>query len=81
MAYAADLYALEAHLVESAVALGDQYLMSVHVRWELVSEAVAMTGELPQDFIPAVHAIRAAIGGAIGEADAKRLEGNLQSLG
>ena len=81
MAYAADLYALEAYLVESAVALGDQHLMSVHVRWELVSEAVAMTGELPQDFIPAVRAIRAAIGGAIGEADAKRLEGNLQPPG
>ena len=81
MAYAADLYALEAYLVESAVALGDQHLMSVHVRWELVSEAVAMTGELPQDFIPAVRAIRAAIGGAIGEADAKRLESNLQPLG
>ena len=78
MAYASDLYALEGYLVESAIALGDTFLMTVTIRWELITEAIAMMADLPQEFAPAVEAIRAAVAAAVGEAEWSRLSDTLQ---
>ncbi|MCH1448117.1 MAG: hypothetical protein L7U42_05385, partial [Candidatus Nanopelagicales bacterium] len=78
MAYASDLHALEGYLVESAIALGDTYLMTVTIRWELITEAIAMMADLPQEFAPAVEAIRAAVAAAVGEAEWSRISDTLQ---
>ena len=78
MAYASDLYALEGYLVESAIALGDTFLMTVTIRWELITEAIAMMADLPQEFAPAIEAIRAAVAAAVGEAESSRLSDTLQ---
>lgn len=72
-AYDSDLLALEGYLVESALAAGDELLLTVTVRWELVTTALGQVAALPQGFLAAVGVIRAAMAGAFPSADAQRL--------
>lgn len=76
-AYAADLASTEAYLVESAAAAGDTLLMTVISRWTLISDAISRMSGLPADFTIAVASVRAAILGALNEADALRLRSQL----
>lgn len=72
-AYKGDFTALEAYLVDSAVASGDRDLMTVVIRWDLAVQAVSEIPGLPDDFSAAVGLIRTAIVSGLGEADGRRL--------
>lgn len=72
-AYQGDFTALEAYLVDSAVATGDRDLLTVTIRWDLAVQAVSDVPGLPDDFSQAVSVIRSAIVAGIGEPDGRRL--------
>lgn len=72
-AYQGDFTALEAYLVDSAVAAGDRDLLTVTIRWDLAVHAVSEVAGLPDDFSRAVSVIRTAIVSGVGEADGRRL--------
>ncbi len=72
-AYDADLLALEGYLVESAAAVGDPYLFTAVIRWELATQAVAGLPGLPDGFLAAVARIRDTLASALGDADGQRL--------
>lgn len=77
-AYDSDLSALEAYLVESAVAAGDPHLLTVTVRWELAIHALSSLPGLPEGFITAVGRIRDTLAASLGDADGARLRASLQ---
>lgn len=77
-AYDSDFHGLEAYLVESAQAAGDTQLLTVIIRWELASHAVAALPGLPDGFLAAVHLIRDALASGLGDADGARLRQALQ---
>lgn len=77
-AYDSDFHSLEAYLVESALATGDTHLLTVLIRWELASHAVAALPGLPDGFQAAVHRIREAITSGLGDADGARLRNALE---
>jgi hypothetical protein len=72
-AYESDFAALEGYLVESALAVGDTYLLTVTIRWVLATEAVAALPALPEDFSGAVELIRGAMSSGLSDTDAHRL--------
>ena len=69
----ADMLTLEAYLVESAVAIGDEQLSTVGVRWELASAALRLLPEIPTDVVAAVALVRTTVVQALGQADGARL--------
>lgn len=71
-AYDADSWALSAYLVESAMSVGDEDLLSVTTRWELVNAALEGLPSLPTDFDAAVGLLRATVMLELGEADGAR---------
>ena len=73
LAYEADFKALEAYLVDSAMAAGDADLFTVTMRWDLADQAVGTLPGLPADFSAAVTAIRGVLSVGLGEADGQRL--------
>jgi len=76
-AYEADFLGLEAYLVESALAAGDDMLLTVVIRWELAVHAVSSLPGLPDSFVAAVGRIRDAMAAGLGDADGARLRGSL----
>lgn len=72
-AYDADFLALEGYLVESAVAAGDVALLTVVIRWELATAAIAAMGGMPEVFVAGVGSIRRALASALVDADAQRM--------
>lgn len=72
-AYQGDFAGLDAYLVDSAVAVGDDSLLTVTIRWDLAVEAVSELPGLPEDFSKAIAVIRGTVAAAIGEADGRRL--------
>ena len=79
-AYDSDFRSLEAYCVESAMAVGDEQLLSVEIRWELVVQAMAEVAGLPEEFSSAVAVVRAAMSRALGEPDASRLLASMPSV-
>jgi hypothetical protein len=79
-AYESDFLALEAYLVESALAVGDTSLFTVVTRWALATYSVSELRGLPSDFTDAVNAIRAALADGLGEADGARMRDALIAL-
>lgn len=76
-AYQSDFAGLDAYLVDSAVAVGDDSLLTVTIRWDLAAHAVNELPGLPDDFTRAIAVIRGAIAAGIGEADGRRLVASL----
>jgi hypothetical protein len=72
-AYHGDFAGLDAYLIDSAVAAGDDSLLTVTIRWDLAVNAVSDLPGLPDDFSQAVAVIRGTIATALGEADGRRL--------
>lgn len=72
-AYDSDAWSLSAYLVESALAVGDEALLTVTTRWELVNAGLESLTSLPADFAAAVAVLRATVDAALGEADGARL--------
>jgi len=79
-AYESDFLAMEAYLVESAVAAGDTALFTVVTRWALATHAVSEMQGLPSDFTDAVNAIRVVLSDGLGEADGARMRDALIAL-
>lgn len=79
-AYDSDFRSLEAYCVESAVAVGDEQLLTVEVRWELAVHAMAEVAGLPEQFASAVAVVRAVMSRALGEPDASRLVASMPSV-
>lgn len=79
-AYEADFAGLDAYLVESAMAVGDIALLTVTIRWDLASQAVADLPGLPDDFAGAVGAIRGAVASRVGDSDGGRLLSTLEQI-
>lgn len=79
-AYDSDFRSLEAYCIESAAAIGDEQLLSVEVRWELVVQAMAEVAGLPEEFASAVAVVRAAMSRALGEPDASRLVASMPTV-
>lgn len=73
LAYESDFKALEAYLVDSAVAVGDDDLFTVTMRWDLAVRSVTGLHGLPDDFSAAVMTIRGVLSAGLGEADGARL--------
>lgn len=78
-AYDSDLTALEAYLVESALAAGDVHLLTVTARWELAMHAMGALPGLPEGFLAAVGRIRDTLAASLGDADGQRLRAALQA--
>lgn len=72
-AYEADMLTFEAYLVESAIAIGDEELATVGVRWELASAALRALPQVPADVVGAVSLVRTTVVTALGQADGARL--------
>ena len=79
-AYDSDFRSLEAYLVDSAVAAGDDGLLTVDARWELAAHAMGEVPGLPADFVGAVAAVRGALAVGLGEPDATRLAAMLPTV-
>jgi hypothetical protein len=79
-AFESDFLGLEAYLVESAMAVGDEALLTVVTRQLLAGRAVADLTNLPADFMDAVSDIRGALADGLGKADGARLRDVLVAL-
>jgi hypothetical protein len=79
-AYQADLAAFEAYLVESAVAVGDQDLMTVGLRWDIAAESIAQMPGLPRDLEGATEAIRTVLAKSVGPVEAERIQQALEPV-
>lgn len=73
-AYESDFLSLEAYLAESAWVLGDTWLLTALVRWDLATRAVSEVTRLPDGFVDAVAMVRRAMTAALGDADGARLD-------
>ena len=76
----ADLHSLDAYLVESAMAVGDDALLTVIARGELATAAVGAVAGLSHDFVAAMGVLRQAMTAALGEADGARLRRTFASV-
>lgn len=72
-AYQADLAAFEAYLVEAARVVGDNFLITVDLRWALASEAISRIPALPADVASASATIRDVLASTVGPVEADRL--------
>lgn len=72
-AYAAEMCALEAYLVQTAMETGDQYLLTTRAWWDVIAAAISQIPGLPHDFQGSVAMIRGAILSSLGEPAASRL--------
>lgn len=76
-AYDSDFSILEGYLIESALAVGDTFLLTVTIRTDLVNGAISELAGLPEDFVRAVGTLRDAMASALNEADGERLRSML----
>lgn len=72
LSYRSDMLSLESYLVDSAETAGDHGLWTVELRWELGKCAMSEIGGLPDEFHPAVIAVRQALARELGEPDGTR---------
>lgn len=79
-AYSSDFHSLEGYLVESALASGDDALLTFSMRRDLVDAAIADLPGLPSEFAQAADIVRRAFCGALNQSDADRLARRFISL-
>ena len=73
-AYEADMLTLEAYLVESAVLVGDEFLLTVQLRWDFATTAVTRLASVPDDVVDASSLVRHTLVRSLGSGDGRRLE-------
>ena len=73
-AYEADMLTLDAYLVESAAAIGDDLLFTVQLRWDYAAAAVTRLASVPADLDAAVALVRRTLARSLGAGDGARLE-------
>lgn len=72
-AWQADWATFEAYLIEAALQVGDQSLITVEMRWLLATEAIAKIPALPTDFTQAVSTVRGRMLDSLGTIEGQRL--------
>lgn len=73
--YHADLSTFEAHIIDSALAAGDDYLSSAEAVWLLGCDAVKRIPSLSPDLTLASQTIRKTLSAVVGVVDSDRLRG------
>lgn len=73
-AYKADMAIYEAYLLEAAVAVGDDVLMTVDLRWELACMQITSLPSLPSGYVEATTLIRDKLKGTVSPTEADTLD-------
>ena len=73
-AYQSDMAIYEAYLLEAALAVGDEFLMTVDLRWELAYMQITSLPSLPWDYEEATTLIRAKLKGTVSPTEADTLD-------
>lgn len=74
MLWQSDWAAFEAYLLDAAMAVGDEFLVTVELRWELARQAATGLSGLSPDLVAAADSIRAMLASAVDPAEVDRLE-------
>jgi hypothetical protein len=77
----ADLASFEAYLLEAAHAVGDTYLTTVDLRWDLATAAVGNLDLLDEDVPTGLARLREALVGVVGAAEAEALRATFEPVG
>lgn len=73
-AYQSDMAVYEAYLLEAARAVGDEFLMTVDLRWELAYMQITSLPSLPAGYLEATTLIRAKLKGTLSPTEADTLD-------
>jgi hypothetical protein len=73
-AYQSDMAVYEAYLLEAARAVGDEFLMTVDLRWELAYMQITSLPSLPSDYLEAPTLIRQKLKGTVSPTEADTLD-------
>ena len=73
-AYQSDMGVYEAYLLEAARAVGDEFLMTVDLRWELAFKQISSLPSLPMDYQEATFLIREKLKGTVSPTEADTLD-------
>lgn len=73
-AYQSDMAIYEAYLLEAALAVGDEFLMTVDLRWELAYLQITSLPSLPWDYEEATTLIRSKLKGTVSPTEADTLD-------
>ena len=73
-AYHSDMAVYEAYLLEAARAVGDEFLMTVDLRWELAYMQITSLPSLPSNYLEATALIRQKLKGTVSPREADTLD-------
>jgi hypothetical protein len=80
-AYQSDMAVYEAYLLEAARAIGDEFLMTVDLRWELAYMQITSLPSLPSGFLEATTLIREKLKGTVSPTEADTLDERFLAVG
>ncbi|MBA2389409.1 MAG: hypothetical protein H0V67_04045 [Geodermatophilaceae bacterium] len=81
MLWQSDWAAFEAYLLDAALAVGDEFLVTVELRWALACQGATQLAELPSCPVAAARTIRSMLMNAVDPAEGVRLEQRFEPLG
>ena len=80
-AYQSDMAVYEAYLLEAARAVGDDFLMTVDLRWELAYMQITSLPSLPSNYLEATTLIREKLKGTVSPTEADTLDQRFLAIG
>jgi hypothetical protein len=80
-AYQSDMAVYETYLLEAARAVGDEFLMTVDLRWELAYMQITSLPSLPSDYLEATTLIRQKLKGTVSPTEADTLDERFLAVG
>jgi hypothetical protein len=76
----ADMASFEAYLVEAATAVGDVWLATVDLRWDIATSTVDKITDVPQGLSEAVDQLRDVLLAVVGPAEVDALRATFEPL-
>lgn len=76
----ADLASFEAYLIEAATAVGDDYLATVDLRWDIAASAVENLRDVPEGLPQAVTQLREVLLDTVGPAEEDALRATFEPV-
>lgn len=76
----ADMASFEAYLIEAATAVGDVYLATVDLRWDIAAAAVENLGDVPEDLPQAITQLREVLLDTVGPAEELALRATFEPV-
>ena len=76
----ADMASFEAYLIEAATAVGDDYLATVDLRWDIAASAVENLSDVPAALPQAVSQLREVLLGTVGPAEEDALRATFEPV-